>query len=232
MVSSFDRIVIAVPDLADARDQYSRLLGIVPCQRTESAGRPTVWAGLPNTVIELVPGGEEPARIRGIIFSDASTGPIPAPVNNTRQLDIALCDGSATAEFRRHHRQAQADSLRVDHLVLHTGDADGCIELFANQLGIRLALDKTVPQWGGRMLFLRAGKLTLEIIESDRQLPQQDSFWGIAYQCSDLEQMARELGERGVELSAIREGRKPGTRVATLKSHCLGIPSLLVEPAE
>jgi hypothetical protein len=42
--------------------------------------------------------------------------------------------------------------------------------------------------------------------------------------------MATILAQRGVTLSGIREGRKPGTRVATVKSHCLGIPTLLIEP--
>ena len=39
------------------------------------------------------------------------------------------------------------------------------------------------------------------------------------------------LGERGIAASSMREGRKPGTLVATLKSHNLGIPTLLIQPA-
>ena len=81
------------------------------------------------------------------------------------------------------------------------------------------------------MLFFRTGKLTLEVIESDREQAGSDFFWGIAYQCPNLEEACRELAERGVALSEIRDGRKPGTRVATVKSHCLGIPTLLIEPA-
>jgi hypothetical protein len=99
-------------------------------------------------------------------------------------------------------------------------------------LGIRLALDQTVPEWGGRMLFFRAGKLTLEVIDSGSDGPGQDYFWGIAYQCPDIVEIAGQLAERGVELSELRAGRKPGSRVATLKSHNLGIPTLLLEPAK
>ena len=40
---------------------------------------------------------------------------------------------------------------------------------------------------------------------------------------------ARLLAGRGVSLSAIRAGRKPGSLVATVKSHCLGIPTLLLQ---
>lgn len=235
MVTAFDRITITVPDLQVAGDQYGRLLGATPLACTDSHGAPALWIGLPNVAIELTqvevsqPGSLE-ARISGLVFRDpaASAG---LPINNSRELALSLEDGSVSAQYRREHPQALAAGLRVDHLVLYTGNADDCIELFCHQLGIRLALDKTVPQWGGRMLFLRAGKLTLEIIESEREQVEQDYFWGIAYQCTDIEQAAAELADRGVELSAIRTGRKPGTRVATLRSHCLGIPSLLLEAA-
>jgi hypothetical protein len=33
-----------------------------------------------------------------------------------------------------------------------------------------------------------------------------------------------------VQLSPVRKGRKPGTLVASVKSHDMGIPTLLVEP--
>ena len=32
-----------------------------------------------------------------------------------------------------------------------------------------------------------------------------------------------------VAVSEVREGRKPGTRVCTVKSHCLDVPTLLVQ---
>ena len=88
-----------------------------------------------------------------------------------------------------------------------------------------------VPDWGGRMLFFRSGKLTLEIIESAEDHNVRDKFWGIAYQCANIDKTCERLAESGVQLSGIRAGRKAGTRVATVKSHCLGLPTLLVQPA-
>ena len=121
---------------------------------------------------------------------------------------------------------------RVDHIVLYTNDGDACIEAFGEPgLGVRLALDKTVPEWGGRMLFFRAGKLTLEVIQPNKGLQGDDYFWGIAYQVEDLQAFLQRAHADGVQTSEIRKGRKPGTRVATIKSHHLGIPTLLVEPA-
>ena len=80
------------------------------------------------------------------------------------------------------------------------------------------------------MLFFRAGKLTLEVIERSEEPPAEDFFWGITYLVEDLGKTLEALDSRGVAHSGDRLGRKPGTRVATVKSHTLGIPTLLIGP--
>ncbi|MCB1695137.1 MAG: hypothetical protein H6984_02800 [Pseudomonadales bacterium] len=228
MVSAFERIVIAVPGLEEAGEHYRRLLGVEVAMpgATEPASR---WFVLPNVTIELVQSTSELSLIRGLVFRvDGAAGGATA-IANSLGLDIQLSDGSTTTVLDDARKRLAADCLRVDHLVLRTTSAAACIDLFGDQLGIRLALDQTVPEWGGRMLFFRTGKLTLEIIEPVRDKPDADFFWGIAYQCRDLHQTARLLAGRGVSLSAIRAGRKPGSLVATVKSHCLGIPTLLLQ---
>jgi hypothetical protein len=230
MDNIFDRIVIAVPDLLVAVAQYQQMLGVTPFLLTNSQGLPAAWIGLPNTVLELVTGDVDQPRIQGLVFSPDAAVESDIPVSNALELDISLCNGRAVSDFRQEQVAAQVADLSIDHLVLRTADANACIDLFAGTLGLRLALDKTVPEWGGRMLFFRAGKLTLEVIESDRDSAAGNYFWGIALQCQDIAQMATILAQRRVTLSDIRDGRKPGTRVATVKSHCLGIPTLLIEP--
>ena len=230
MVSGFDRIVIAVPDIAVATLEYERLLGVASQSQPLAKGEPTAWLGLPNVTIELVQDAVDTAVIRSLVFISPTANASGEPVDNPLQLDITLCDGRATSGLRGQ-AGPQGTGLRVDHLVLRTDDAQACIALFADQLGIRLALDKTVPEWGGRMLFFRTGQLTLEVIESDRDAAGGNYFWGIAYRCQDIAQTGGAMAQRGVALSDIRTGRKPGTRVATLKSHCLGIPTLLIEPS-
>jgi catechol 2,3-dioxygenase-like lactoylglutathione lyase family enzyme len=185
---------------------------------------------LSNTVIELVQCVADSARIQGIVFSAPDTQSGERSLANTLGVDIRLCDGSATTDFRQRQPQAQCTDLSVDHVVLRTGNAQACLDLFGDELGIRLALDKTVPEWGGRMLFFRAGKLTLEVIESSGNETAASAFWGLAYQCKDLAVFLQALAARGVATSDIRDGRKPGTLVATLKSHSLGIPTLLIQP--
>ncbi len=228
MVSAFDRIVLAVPDLGAAAAQYEKLLGVAPLPPGEPHAGPAAWLALPNTLLELQQRDVAQPAIAGVVFT--APGGF-APRFDDRGLGLSLADGQATRQFRLERPEAQCHTLCVDHLVLRTADADACIDLFAACLGIRLALDRTVPAWGGRMLFFRAGKLTLEVIDSGPGTTGPDRFWGIALQCQDIEHSAAEMKQRGVALSPIRDGRKPGTRVASVKSCCLDIPTLLIEPA-
>ena len=57
----------------------------------------------------------------------------------------------------------------------------------------------------------------------------RDSFWGLAWSVSDLKAVHRRLTDVGVEVSNIRDGRKPRTIVCTVKSHTRGVPTLLIE---
>lgn len=236
MVERFDRVLLAAPDLAEAVTQYTTLLGVDPVMADDSDGDVAWWI-LPNTVIE-VRQGSGASSIAGLAFAAEGADAGDSVRDNVLGLHLSLCDGSRTAGQRSPGAQGQCDGFTVDHVVLRTSSADNCVALFRDELGIRLALDKTVPQWGGRMLFFRTGKLTLEVIEAQNQEPGDneakdtaDYFWGIAYQCPDIDAAAAGMASRGVTLSEIREGRKPGTRVATVKSHCLDIPTLLIEPA-
>lgn len=228
MVSTFERIVVAVPGLAECTARYAQLLGIEALPAASAEPR-KAWFPLANTVIELVESTVQCPRISSLVLGAAEAGSVRGSIANSRGLDIQLDNAGLNRALREQHEGLAEAALSVDHLVLRTNDAEDCIDLFSRQLGVRLALDRSVPEWGGRMLFFRAGKMTLEVIEPVRDKPATDHFWGIAYQCRDLEQTARELKGRGVKLSDIRAGRKPGSLVATLKSHCLDIPTLLLQ---
>ena len=224
MTVAFDRVVIAVPQLATAEAQYSALLAAQPAERGAEVSEALFRLG--NTVISLVEGAVDSPVITGLVFEkDGHQGPEQG-VRNALAVDVATC-GAADSAARRESASPVAAGVSVDHVVLQTNDAQGCIDLFSVGLGVRLALDKTVEEWGGRMLFFRAGKMTLEVIASDKT--EQSRFWGIAYQCPDIEAFCQRLQQEGIAVSEIRDGRKPGTRVATIKSHCLGIPTLLIE---
>jgi catechol 2,3-dioxygenase-like lactoylglutathione lyase family enzyme len=231
MTIRFDRILIAVPDLQQAGAECEVLFG-AHCEPVPVPGDyPGLWMVLSNTVLEFQQRDVEQASVCGLVLATIEADTVPAQIVNDLQLELYQCDGADTNTFRDAQGCVPSDISRVDHVVLRTSDADACVALFRDRLGLRLALDQTVPKWGGRMLFFRAGKLTLEIIDAQEENPGPDYFWGLAYQCETLANAAAGMAARGVELSGIREGRKAGTLVATPRSHVLGIPTLLVQPA-
>jgi hypothetical protein len=58
---------------------------------------------------------------------------------------------------------ADAAISGVDHVVVRSESPDAAIHLYRDQLGLRLALDKSFEQWGARLLFFRVGGITVEI---------------------------------------------------------------------
>ncbi len=219
MICGFSIITIAVPSLAAATDQYSALLGDFESQ--PDAAR----LSLANVSIQLVEDSSlDAANLRDVVlWSDGAEVSLPADI---RQLGL-----SVAPERDVHNEETGTGVIAVDHIVLRSRDADDCIRLFNQDLGMRLALDQAVPEWGGRMLFFRCGKLTLEVIQHLEEPVEQDHFWGITYLCPNLESTLKKLDAAGVAHSELRKGRKPGTLVATVKSHDLGLPTLLIQPA-
>jgi len=54
---------------------------------------------------------------------------------------------------------------------------------------------------------------------------------GICWRVHDIDATRARLAAAGVDVSEVRIGRKPGTRVMTVKSGTCGVPTLLVQPA-
>jgi catechol 2,3-dioxygenase-like lactoylglutathione lyase family enzyme len=119
---------------------------------------------------------------------------------------------------------------RLDHIVINSNDPDGLIELYRDTYGVRLALDQYVEKWGGRMLFFRTNQTTIEAIgiKNDADKPI-DKAWGLAWTTKDIKKTHARLVSEGVEISEVKDGRKPNTLVATIKSHTCNIPTLLIE---
>ena len=129
------------------------------------------------------------------------------------------------------HNENISDSSvgKLDHVVINTNDPEGLIEVYRDTFGIRLALDQTVEKWGGRMLFFRLNKTTIEVIAKEDDQKPRDSLWGMAWEVKNIEKTHKRLCEAGVILTDIKDGRKPNTLVTTVKSHTLNIPTLLIE---
>lgn len=124
---------------------------------------------------------------------------------------------------------------RIDHVVVQTPDPERAIDLYGNRLGIRLALDRSFEKRGVRLLFFRVGGTTLEVAsrlgaDEPASAQRSDHLWGVAYQVPDIDQAHARLVEAGLDMTKIRDGHKPGTRVCSVRGDPLGVPTLVIEP--
>ena len=121
----------------------------------------------------------------------------------------------------------------VDHMVIMTADAEAAIGLYRDQLGLRLAFDRTFEARHVRLVFFRIGGVTVELAAplgaSDTTAP--DRFWGISWRVPDIAAAQSRLRAAGFDVSDIRAGNKPGTRVCTVRRETHGVATLLIEPA-
>tara|TARA_X000000368_G_scaffold406907_1_gene385746 strand:- start:2707 stop:3546 length:840 start_codon:yes stop_codon:yes gene_type:complete len=119
---------------------------------------------------------------------------------------------------------------RLDHVVVNTNDAEGFVNLYKGIFEINLRLDQFVEKWGGRMLFFRLNRTTIEVIGKDnKDEDPKDTLWGLAWTVKDLSKTHERLSLEGVDVTPIKKGRKPKTLVCTVKSHTKGVPTLLIQ---
>ena len=116
----------------------------------------------------------------------------------------------------------------VDHVVVQTKSAEAARKFYGDQLGIRLALEQHVPDWGGTQLFFRTNSMSVEVLATEKA-GDDDRLWGLALKTEDIVATQKRLSDAGIAVSEVREGRKPGTKVCTAKSHVLNVPTLLIE---
>lgn len=123
-----------------------------------------------------------------------------------------------------------APVLGLDHVVVSTHQSERAAALYGARLQLDMALDRAKPEWG-RLMFFRCGDLIVEIVQRPGQndLTQDDSIWGVTWHVEDLDAARARLIVAKVEVSDIRIGRKPGTRVMSVKSATCGVPTLLLE---
>jgi catechol 2,3-dioxygenase-like lactoylglutathione lyase family enzyme len=122
----------------------------------------------------------------------------------------------------------------LDHVVVQTTDAEAALTLFGEGLGLRLAVDKEFESWGVRLMFFRVGGLTVEVasaLAAGGPLPDTstDRLYGMSYRVRSIEAAQSRLAAAGVDVSETRTGRRPGTRVCSVRDHTCGVPTLLIE---
>ncbi len=118
----------------------------------------------------------------------------------------------------------------LDHLVVNTDDPDRALALYGARLGLDLRLDRTEERWNTRFLFFKAGAATVEVVTPLTGQPTgaPDRIGGLAWRVPDLAAAHARIATAGLDASDIRPGRKPGTRVFTVRGAPAGIPTLMI----
>jgi len=127
---------------------------------------------------------------------------------------------------------AESAVAACDHVVVRSTDADASRALYGDVLGLRLALDRRFEDWGVRLLFFRTGHLTVELAASlaPGHGSAEDRFWGISWRVPDIDAAHARLVAAGFDVSEIRTGRRPRTRVATVRAETHGVATLVLGP--
>ena len=143
--------------------------------------------------------------------------------NNISNLNISIGDESNF--LREKEKSTASEGIKsINQVVIKTKDPDKIINLFKENMKIRLALDKTFKEWSGRMLFFRINGITIEVVEGDN-LEDFNDYYGIGWHTDDFRRCYKSLVNNGFDLSKIRKGRKPGTLVSTLKKSYTWYPN-------
>lgn len=123
-----------------------------------------------------------------------------------------------------------APILGLDHVVVSTGDPERAAALYGARLGLDMALDRTHQDWG-QLMFFRCGDLIVEVVRRPGTGGDllRDRLWGLSWRVSDIDAARARLMASGVGVSEVRHGRKPGTRVMTVRGGTCGVQTLLLE---
>lgn len=217
MITELDSVLLDVPNLADAKAAYARLLGT-------DTPHPQLHLGLPDW-----------ATHPGLLFGVADLSSAARTVDRRGlalathgELVVGQADGLTLGLRARPATHAVPASEQIDHLVLFSPNRDRIIATLCGRLGFDLRLDR-MQSWGVHQLFFRCAGLVVEVVLRDDDPAGPDSLWGIAWRTNDIDASHTRLTDAGVTLSAIRDGHKPGTRVVTVKDPGLAVPTILIE---
>ena len=238
MIVALDHIKLNVLDLTAATVATERLLARSPSGAAFqldnmafhlSSGETEGLAGLAFDVVDI-----EAA------FRACERRALAPQKREARTIDLALdaAFGTPITLVERASKFARAQSVTegavtgLDHVVIRTTHPNRAAALYGARLGLDMRLDRTEPKWGARLMFFRCGDLIVEIVHDLKNEPSDapDVLWGLSWRVANAEAANARLKASGFDVSEIRAGRKPGTRVFTVRNNTLNVPTLIVEP--
>ncbi|HJU31518.1 MAG TPA: VOC family protein [Hyphomicrobiaceae bacterium] len=255
MIHALDHIGVAAASLARATADYELLLGQRARRSQPGSDADRALFDLGNMRLVIHPASQGEAGLASLGFSVADLGKARRLLEQ-RGLSTQDGDGdSARISSEGTHgvactilERAPAAAPRtaventcepdaavsgLDHIVIRSPDPERAIALYAGRLGLSLRLDRRAPEWGVRLLFFRCGDLIVEVAHDLKAGvgTGPDRLWGISWRVPDIDKAHARLRTGAVDVSGVRAGRRPHTRVFTVKSHSAGVPTLIIGPA-
>lgn len=118
----------------------------------------------------------------------------------------------------------------LDHVVVRTPNPERAVAFYGGRLGLDLRLDRANEKWGARQLFFRCGDVVVEIVHDLKKGVSEalDQLWGLAWRVPDIGKANARLKAAGIDVSAPRDGRRPGSQVFSVKDKTEGVPTLVI----
>jgi catechol 2,3-dioxygenase-like lactoylglutathione lyase family enzyme len=260
VIRGFDHVVIAVHDITAASAAYETLLGRAASKPTEHDGVATALIALDNIAVELMaPDGDgEAARrlratledgegLKSLVFATPDiarlhrrcerlgleTEAIAARdafrsfrLNTQRTHGVRLFALERDAPLTPSHR-ADDGVLALDHVVIRSPDMERAAALYGARLGLDMRLDREVR--GHRLMFFRCGDTIVELAQDTSR--ETDHLWGLSWRVANADGARERLAGAGLDVSEVRQGMKPGTRVFTVRDNTCSVPTLMLEQA-
>ncbi len=258
MISGFDHVVIAVRDIADGVAAYETLLGRKAGPIATRDDVATAIFSTSNLLVELMaPVGPGAERLRAalddggeglksLVFATPDLERMRTRCERVALAPEAIVERDGARSFRASTERTHGariflmqrdESLAresgavsgLDHIVIRTPDAERAAALYGARLGLDMRLDREVM--GRRLMFFRCGDAIVEIIRDDTLADRRDRLWGLSWRVADADVARERLANARWNVSEVRTGMKPGTRVFTVRDKTGGVPTLMVQPS-
>jgi catechol 2,3-dioxygenase-like lactoylglutathione lyase family enzyme len=163
-----------------------------------------------------VESGEKRYWTTAVLDAAATNGPAIFIVEQSSPEQTRIADGAALTG--------------LDHVVVTTTDPNRAIAFYGARLGLEMALDRMNPEWGARLMFFRCADLVVEVAQDlEKQTSSEpDQLWGLSWRTADIDATHARLRAAGVDVSDVRVGRKPGTRVFTVRERTCNVPTIVI----
>jgi catechol 2,3-dioxygenase-like lactoylglutathione lyase family enzyme len=254
MIHGLDHIVVAAGSLEAAAAGYEVLLGRRADRAAGSSGPAHASIQLANMRLELAAAtagagdglsalafavadigkARQLIERRALPTTKVADGILHIAPEATHAVPVVLVERAASAGATTPSPLAAVEEAAavaaLDHVVIRSPNPERAVALYAGRLGLSLRLDRSEPAWGSRLLFFRCGDLIVEVAHDLGAGigDGPDRLWGLSWRVPDIAKARARLREAGVEVSELRAGRRPHTRVFTAKSHTAGVPTLVI----